>query len=271
MQTISKTLRTMALALTLPLLAAAAHAQTTIDQAKALAGNVTPGDAPGYPITISKPGSYMLTSNLDVPFNVNAIIIDAENVVLDLNGFEIRSVGVCERIATSGWVYCSGVTSVPTQQQGAYSGVRVNRRYAVVRNGAIAGFHGHGVYSYAGSLSLDGLRVHQNHYHGVLAMGAGNSVTNSHLTLNRENGLYGVSVLIDGVVARENGEHGIEVSHGLVSRTMATQNRLQGLYGNGGPNPTSVRHSQFQFNKGASEVAGDLVSGGGNVANATVF
>ena len=29
-----------------------------IDQNKALAGNVTPGDTPGFPVTISLPGSY---------------------------------------------------------------------------------------------------------------------------------------------------------------------------------------------------------------------
>ena len=29
-----------------------------IDQTKALAGNVTPGDTPGFPVTISLPGSY---------------------------------------------------------------------------------------------------------------------------------------------------------------------------------------------------------------------
>lgn len=269
-QTFSRTLRALALALSLPLAAGAAQAQTTIDQAKAAAGNVTPGDTPWFPITITKPGSYILTGNLDVPYNVNAIVIDAENVVVDLNGFEIRSMGSCERDGVSGVVICDGI-SLSLQQQLEYSGVRINKPYAVVRNGAISGFHGHGVSSYAGNLSLDRLRVHDNRYHGVLAMGAGNSVTNSHLAMNKSSGLFGVSVLIDGVVARENGEHGIEVSHGLVSRTLATQNRLQGLYGKGGPNPTSVRNSQFQFNRGATEVAGDLVSGGGNLANATAF
>ncbi len=37
-----------------------------IDQSKAMAGNITPGDAPGFPVTISQPGSYRLSSNLDV-------------------------------------------------------------------------------------------------------------------------------------------------------------------------------------------------------------
>ena len=38
-----------------------------IDQNHALAGNVTPGDTPGFPVTISQPGSYRLTGNLIVP------------------------------------------------------------------------------------------------------------------------------------------------------------------------------------------------------------
>ena len=39
---------------------------TEINQAQAQAGDTTPGDGQGFPITISKPGSYRLTSNLDL-------------------------------------------------------------------------------------------------------------------------------------------------------------------------------------------------------------
>ena len=35
-----------------------------INQARAAAGNVTPGDGPGFPVVISASGSYRLTSNL---------------------------------------------------------------------------------------------------------------------------------------------------------------------------------------------------------------
>jgi len=38
-----------------------------INQSVALSGNVTPGDTPGFPVTISAPGSYRLSSNLIVP------------------------------------------------------------------------------------------------------------------------------------------------------------------------------------------------------------
>src|SRR2546423_13837918 len=70
-----------------------------IDQNRALAGNVTPFDAPGFPVTISQSGSYRLSGNLtgsDV--KTNAIEITANDVVIDLNSFVIR-----------GPVTCSGV------------------------------------------------------------------------------------------------------------------------------------------------------------------
>jgi hypothetical protein len=58
-----------------------------INQSQALAGNITPGDAPGFPVTISQSGSYRLTGNLIIPdANTTAIQITAENVTLDLNG-----------------------------------------------------------------------------------------------------------------------------------------------------------------------------------------
>lgn len=61
-----------------------------INQTNAMQGNITPGDTPGFPITISKPGSYLLTSNLRVPDNVeHAIEIVTADVTLDLGGFSI--------------------------------------------------------------------------------------------------------------------------------------------------------------------------------------
>jgi hypothetical protein len=61
-----------------------------IDQNRALAGNVTPGDAPGYPVTIAQPGSYRLSGKLTAPADVHGIVIAASGVTLDLNGFSIE-------------------------------------------------------------------------------------------------------------------------------------------------------------------------------------
>lgn len=65
-----------------------------IDQTRALAGNVSPGDSPGFPVTISRPGSYRLSSNLDVPANAAGIVLFASGVTIDLNGFQIKESGV---------------------------------------------------------------------------------------------------------------------------------------------------------------------------------
>src|SRR5512139_2763385 len=77
-----------------------------INQAKAKVGGVTPGDTPLFPVTISQPGSYRLTSNLDVTDasarpngtaaeNTTAIQVTADNVTIDLNGFMIKGPTVC--------------------------------------------------------------------------------------------------------------------------------------------------------------------------------
>jgi hypothetical protein len=49
-----------------PLPGAAVDGVIEINQSRALAGGVTPGDAPGFPVTISARGSYRLTGNLDL-------------------------------------------------------------------------------------------------------------------------------------------------------------------------------------------------------------
>ena len=61
-----------------------------INQAKALAGNVTPGDAPGFPVTLSRRGSYRLSGNLRVARDTNGLEVAAEDITIDLNGFTIR-------------------------------------------------------------------------------------------------------------------------------------------------------------------------------------
>jgi hypothetical protein len=61
------------------------------DQARALAGNVTPGDDPGFPVTLSRPGSYRLSGNLTAPQGGTGILIAANDVTLDLNGFTLAA------------------------------------------------------------------------------------------------------------------------------------------------------------------------------------
>ena len=95
--------------------AGAADGPVLITQTSALAGNVTPGDAPGFPVTLSLPGSYKLASNLSVTSGIrrNGIEIDAINITIDLNGFVI-----------------SGAS---------YNGILARHGGLVVKNGTITG------------------------------------------------------------------------------------------------------------------------------------
>ena len=68
----------------------------TIDRDNAAAGGVTNGDAPGFPVTLSEPGSYRLESNLTVlDASTTAIEITADDVTVDLNGFVVSGPNVC--------------------------------------------------------------------------------------------------------------------------------------------------------------------------------
>ena len=92
--------------------ASAVDGVVEISQVRALAGGLTVGDAPGFPVTISVSGSYRLTSNLDVtgqpsPENVIAVDITVGSVSLDLNGFSIRR--LCFQQATLRRIHCRQV------------------------------------------------------------------------------------------------------------------------------------------------------------------
>jgi hypothetical protein len=68
-----------------------------INEARALAGDVTPGDTPGFPVTLSRPGSYRLTSRLATSSkSTTAILVTSDDVTLDLNGFTIACAFVVE-------------------------------------------------------------------------------------------------------------------------------------------------------------------------------
>jgi hypothetical protein len=74
-----------------------------LDQAAAVAGGVTPTDLPGFPITLDRPGSYRLSSDLVVTQNESAISIPASGsgAQIDLAGFAIRGPTVCTGAGTA--------------------------------------------------------------------------------------------------------------------------------------------------------------------------
>jgi hypothetical protein len=98
-----------------------AAGEILITQAKAIAGQVTPGDAPGYPITLNQPGSYRLASNLVAAADRNGIVIASPLVTIDFNGFRLAGAGA------------------------AVFGIVGTQYAATIRNGTVTGFRQSGI------------------------------------------------------------------------------------------------------------------------------
>jgi hypothetical protein len=118
----------------------------------------------GFPYVISQPGSYRLAGNLTVsgaPF-VNGILISANNVTLDLNGFSI--------------IAGAGITNDGISDGGNLTGL-------TIRNGTISGFGNWGIDASRSSAVVEGIIVTGNS-NGGITVGAhsrlsGNTATGS--------------------------------------------------------------------------------------------
>jgi len=145
-----------------------------VNQARALAGNITPGDAPGFPISINTPGYYVLTSNLVVPNqNTTAIQVNSNNVTIDLNGFAIQGPNVC---ATDGFTVAQPCTlpsgSPLTTGIGidAGTGVAFNVLNTRIINGTIDGVGGVGIFANVNA-RIEGVNISNTGSYGIYTFG----------------------------------------------------------------------------------------------------
>ena len=176
-----------------------------IDQNRALAGSVTPGDAPGFPVTISQPGSYRLSGNLTVPnVDTTAIDITADNVTIDLNGFSIIGPNVCSLLA------CSSLPGGFALGKGVYS---ESRSSISVVNGSIRGIGGEGIYLSGFGSYVEKVHVDSSGAAGIaVSYGVviGNTVTRS---------AVGISLSGSGTVSGNNAVGNRDVGFQIVCPT----------------------------------------------------
>lgn len=242
------------------LLAPSAWAQKTINQSGVLAGGISSGDAPGFPVTISTPGHYMLTGSLTAPTNTPAIVIDAPNVTLDLNGFRLNGPGSCVAIS-KGTVTCTDL--------GSGIGIHVKAINARVRNGTVTGFNV-GVAALDRGFQLLDVVLTQNR----MGINASASWNDGGLRIERVtamlNGEYGLYVTgphhLQSIQAVNNGGWGMAVNGpGVVYDSLAANNN-NGVFASG----TALRGVRAVDNLKVNVSAGAL-SMGGNLAGTTNF
>jgi len=181
-------------------------------------------DGPGFPVTVGTSGSYRLTSNLVVgDADTSAILVQADDVSIDLNGFQIRGVAVCTGLGPS-------LSCTPS---GAGHGIASDPGTLPARTevfgGSITGM-GASAVSLVDQAVVRDLRVVGNAGTGILLVDGGHIED----CIVSSNGLHGVSAGADLVVrqavARGNAGTGILASSGaLATESVAVLNGANGV------------------------------------------
>jgi hypothetical protein len=265
----NRALASLAVAL-LSTTAVAAPSTTSLNQSLALAGAL-PGDPPGFPIEIRNPGHYVLTSDLVVPLSVNAIVVHADGVTLDLNGYKVASSVKCFQDAGSGAVSCHGVPHADGNPR-ASSGIWVQGDRALVRNGMVSGFGGHGVVVDGAHGHVQALRVHNNQYNGLSLAGPLKHarISDSFVFRNGSDGVDGTGMVVERTRLSGNGGSGLKGSASLVLDCTVTRNAVHGVAGRPGQGVIGVRRS-LMFNNHARNLGPGTTSMGSNSTEGGMF
>ncbi len=265
----------MLVASTLALFGSAALAQASINDNVALAGNLTPGDAPGYPVTISHPGHYRLTGNLTVPAGTIGIDITAANVTLDLNGFTVGGPVTCTQNFNTKAVTCSAPSDFNVK------GIQAVAENVVVRNGTVRGFAGYGIYLSSSGYVLEQVAAISNSYSGAVVgtpSGHPGRISGSSFSLNGSRGavVNGGGLAVNSTFSKNN-TYGLDGEGMVIVDSQISLNGNRGIRGdshNPGAGvigiPSTLRGTTLLNNKnGATE--GYLTSLGGNFNGSAPF
>ncbi len=236
---LSHTLLSLCLVFGLAPRALGATGVVELSQACAESG-CTPTDFAGFPINLSQPGSYRLTSNLQVENpDLDAIAISVHGVVIDLGGFQIS--GPCTPPAN-----CGGVTA-------GGNGV-IGLSDSTVRNGTIVNFKGNGINlietAHIEDLIIErnqrGVQIYSGHIQRSLiqkntglgiAIVTGGIVEHNMILRNGGTGVFLDNstppvgeLIVRSNLIQKNGGHGIETQRGAkIIGNSISDNSLKGI------------------------------------------
>src|SRR5262245_42328119 len=206
----------------IPISSHAANGVVLIDQDRALAGNLTLGDAPGFPVTISQSGSYRLSGNLMLAnADTTAIQVTADSVTLDLNGFSIIGPAIC-------------VPGPATTCAAAGKGIGVqvggtemqNPRGVRILNGSIRGM-GLGIQMMGDGSFVERINTDSNSGGGMRVTG---TVIQSAATHNGSFGIIATTVRDSTVVQNLGDGIILDVSGGVATGNVSSFNGGFGIY-----------------------------------------
>ncbi|MEM9175511.1 MAG: right-handed parallel beta-helix repeat-containing protein [Myxococcota bacterium] len=253
----------------LPFAASAAPGQLEINATCAVQTGCFAGDAPGYPVTISAPGAYRLTSSLvqtevlGISNAANGIEIVADGVDLDLAGFTI---GCANPLLGR----CSGSVVGISTPGPTRSGIRVS-------NGRVDGMSGAGIdFEEDRGAVLEDLRVTDNGGDGLragfyariarctslenggdgIAAGDRSSILQNVAESNDGNGIATMFSVIADNVATGNGGDGIAAINSVIRHNALSHNEGDGI---DSPFGSNLIGNTSLTNRGFGIVAGSSV------------
>lgn len=226
---------------------------------------------------IAQPGSYYLTANIAGVSGKHGIKIEADDVTLDLSGFQVLGA------------------------EGSFSGVWASgpRRNLAIRNGTVAQWGSYGVdFTFAHDSIVESIRASSNGFSGIgmwyngtirdcvaesnsdrgFIMGNGNSVSHCSATYNGGAGFsFGSTCSFTNCIAESNSDRGFSAVQNYESVYMAEQstflncvaayNGVDGFaFGTG-----STFNNCTSRSNGARGFGGDTDGEGANLANAVTF
>ena len=191
----------------------ASAAVVLITQQKALAGSVTPGDPPGFPIEIKRPGVYRFDTDLTVPEGKQGIWIRHDNVTIDMAGFSLS--GFDANGTRRGTIGIFG---------GAFGLV-------TVRSGIIMGFRLDGIRIANNQWVVEDVTISTNGGAGIYASnGSYARFINNAIYANGSTGiLCSFFCHIEGNNVSSNGAYGIALNSGMVLGNTIFNNALSGI------------------------------------------
>jgi hypothetical protein len=194
----------LAFAATLSVARQANAAVVRLNQYRAMHGGVTPGDSPGFPITISRPGSYELTSNLKPPTTTGTVGIEitAENVEINLKGFSIIGPRVCPDAEE---MYCP-----PHDEDPSYVLIKGGRN-VTIRNGTLRGSLGAAI-QIGAHARIENVNVMWNSMIAIVACGKGSMLKNSLVAQNGQGVFMEEDCLVTGNRIRRNIFAGLQMT-----------------------------------------------------------
>jgi hypothetical protein len=225
-----------------------------ITQDKANAGNVTPGDAAGFPVTLSQPGAYRFDTNITVPTGKHGLVVTAHDVTIDFAGFRLWSGG------------------------GALHGIVGTFNSITIKNGTIANFAGRGIHGTGHFWSIENMRIAVNGWDGIYSGGRSWSIANSQIVENGKTGIYSASTaavnfLIRNNVINGNGSYGLFTNSGHIEGNVIIGNHAAGVVLNSGTilGNTILNNTSFGIDAGVSVGYGNNTLSNNNGASAEVW